>query len=81
MKLLNRLKYRLWRWLMNDLCTHSGTTSECDGCECSYPYEENGIIYPCAQNRVYCQAYRVWMIEEMMNTDTRYDCLCEKEES
>lgn len=61
MKLLNRIKYRLFRWLMDDICMHSGVNGTCDGCKMNQPYEDGGFIYPCLQNHVFVQAYRVWM--------------------
>jgi hypothetical protein len=65
MKLLNRLKYKLWRWLMDDLCAHSGTIDKCIDCECAREKDCDNVG-TCYQDFVYRQAYRVWMIEEML---------------
>ena len=50
---------------MDDLCTHSGTTSECYGCECAREKDCDNLGI-CYQDFAYRQAYRVWMIDEML---------------
>lgn len=55
MKLWNRFKYRLFVWLMGDICEHS----VCD--ECKFADDNNKIR--CFMNECHCQARKVWRSE------------------
>lgn len=64
MKLMNHIKYRMFRWLMDDICINSGTNGKCNGCWLYRPYAEDEFMCTCLQNHVFLQAYQVWMSEE-----------------
>lgn len=51
--MLNRIKYRLLIYLLNDICERS----ECDICD----FDMSSVTpYSCHQNRVFVQARKVW---------------------
>lgn len=54
--MLNRLKYHLFRKLMNDICKKS----QCENCHMELSPES----YMCAQNLVFRQAHTVWNIDQ-----------------
>lgn len=54
MKLWNRIKYELLKWLLNDICRKSG---ECKMCYMSWDHM-------CAENFVFKQARVIWGLEE-----------------
>ena len=61
MKLLNRIKYRLLRWLLDDICCKS----ECEKCVLSHAitvgdYQGNA----CHEEDVFYQARTVWGSDE-----------------
>lgn len=51
---MNRLKYKLLRWLLGDICTRSN----CEQCRL-----RGSGRYSCKQNDIYPQARRVWRIK------------------
>lgn len=55
MNLWNRFKYRLFVWLMGDICSHSG----CDTCKFA---DDNNKIH-CWMNESHYQARKVWRVE------------------
>lgn len=61
MKLLNRLKYKIFVWLMGDICDKS----QCEYCEFGCYCEiagESGLA--CTMNDAHVQARKVWGLEE-----------------
>lgn len=79
-RLINRLKYWLFRQLMDELCVKS---RDCKTCPINHdPNNERDVElaavggrlfdYACGQTDVYIQAYQVWMLDG--ETDTQEDC-------
>lgn len=64
--MLRRIKYRLLRWLLDDICMrHSPLASDCVKCPMSYEAHVDDLIGPaCLQNDIFVQARKVWKLEE-----------------
>ena len=60
--MLGRIKYRLLRWLLDDICEKSVCESCRMGGECSIAGIPHSI--QCFENEVFVQARRVWKLEE-----------------
>lgn len=60
--MLRHIKYRLLRWLLDDICEKSVCELCRMGGECSIPGFQNSI--QCYENEVTVQARRVWKLEE-----------------
>lgn len=52
------IKYRLLRWLLNNLCEKS----DCSDCKLSHTDDRDDIC-PCSENAIFVQARKVWDIE------------------
>lgn len=60
--MIRRIKYRLLRWLLDDICEKSTCESCCMGGESTIPGFQNSI--QCFDNDIFVQARRVWGLEE-----------------
>lgn len=52
------IKYRMLRWLLNDLCRKS----DCAECELAST-NNHDVICPCVENDIFVQGRKVWGIE------------------
>ena len=60
--MLRRIKYKLLKWLLGDICEKS-YCQECRmGGECNIPGIKESI--QCFENEVFVQARKVWGLEE-----------------
>lgn len=55
-KLVKKIKYRLFAWLMDDICKHS----TCRNCEAYMVEQGRGLTCSCAQSYVLMRAGKVW---------------------
>lgn len=55
MKLWNKFKYALLKWLLNDICEKSG---KCAMCYMNMGHDQ------CGENSVFKQARMIWRLEE-----------------
>ena len=64
--MLRRIKYRLLRWLLDDMCIRMGPLcSDCKKCPMSYETRVDDLIGPaCLQNDIFVMARKVWGLEE-----------------
>lgn len=60
--MIGRIKYKLLRWRLDDICEKSVCESCRMGGECSIPGFSGSI--QCYENEVTVQARRVWKLEE-----------------
>lgn len=60
--MLERLKYRLLRWLLGDICMRSH--GMCYGCQIRYTDEEDGSAC-CGINDILWEARRAWGLENV----------------
>lgn len=59
--MLKRIKYKLLRWLLEDICLKS----ECKECHLRYDTNFCGTVcHQCLKGEVFSQAYKAWGLEE-----------------
>ena len=62
--MLGRIKYKLLKWLLDDICIKS----ECGECllyrACEIECLKNTVFFECLENDVFKQARKVWGLEE-----------------
>lgn len=65
MKLWNRFKYLLLKWLLDDICCKSGKWCEmCHMNRREHVYRNGTSTCVCSENFVFKQARKVWKLEE-----------------
>lgn len=64
--MLRRIKYRLLRWLLDDICKRGGVEAwDCKKCTLDYEIDVDGFRgWSCLLNDVFAQARKVWGLEE-----------------
>ena len=58
------IKYRLLRWLIDDICTKSGVfVHDCKNCDMNIGNTDT-VQWPCAMQGVFEQAVKAWKLME-----------------